>query len=180
MRYIIATFHWRPTQRILSSPQHLYRLCNSTQPHNLWLYRGKGTEREAETHFQLEFGALSFTPLSLAIRTSEHGETTPFPNPSKSFTCLQSDYTAPSCLRSCIVGSRITDCTRQNFKNPKGPKCASQTVERERSIIIRTCTCSSYSARRTNVCLLISYSFDRIPMKTIHRVTHIAFFFFFF
>ena len=114
------------------SPRYsLYIDSNSNQPLIQWVYRGKGTEREAETHFNLMFGALSFTPLSIAIHTPEHGETTPFTSLGKSLTRLQSDYTAPSCLWSRLAGSRITDCTRQNFKSPKGPKCASQTVERE-------------------------------------------------
>jgi len=98
IKYTIDTFDCRPMQRILSLPHHLYPLWNSTQPHIIWIYRAKRTEPEAETHFHLGFAALGFTPLSLATRTPEHGEATSFPSPGKSFTCLQSAYTAPSCL----------------------------------------------------------------------------------
>jgi hypothetical protein len=112
------------------------------------------------------------TPLPLATRTPQHGETTPFLSPGKPFTCLQADYRAPPCLRSRLAERSITVRTRQNFKNPKGPKRASQRAESEINTYLRTRNCSSYSVR-TNVFLLISYSI-RTRFKSVHTCNRLC------
>jgi hypothetical protein len=109
------------------------------------------------------YGALCLTPLSLAVLTPEHGETTPFPNPwnrSPVFSRITQPQAAYGVVLQEAALPTILARTSKILKDQNAP--VRQQKERDKHI--------SEDALTVNECVLIPCPFDRMTLKTMSFV----------